>query len=100
MTIIRTRVSFRSADRLNRQPVRLQFCYGLGNIRGVITETPALHQDPETESAKVLGRAGKWFVTGMAFTDRLPETGAIVMVAPVRATEPTGPARVLGLVPR
>ena len=44
--------------------------------------------------------AGKYGVTQLAGLDRLPPTGALIVVAPLRLVEGSGsPARVLAFVP-
>ena len=76
-------------------------------IRGIGVETVGIDagaaggfDPPFPVHTYVLG-AGKYGVTQLANLARLPETGALVIVAPLRLVGGTGsPARVIALVPR
>jgi kynurenine formamidase len=76
-------------------------------IRGLGTEQvgtdagQAFRFDPPFPSHHHLLGAGKFGIASLSNLDRLPETGAVIMPAPLRIEGGTGsPARVVALVPR
>ena len=74
---------------------------GVG-VETVGTDAGAAHSfDPPFPVHNFLLGAGKYGLTQLANLARLPPTGAVVIVAPLKLVRGTGsPARVLALVPR
>jgi kynurenine formamidase len=74
---------------------------GVG-VETVGTDAGAAHSfDPPFPVHNFVLGAGKYGITQLANLDRLPPTGAVIVVAPLKLVGGTGsPARVLALVPR